>query len=95
MRGADGYTESMFTMSRLDDPISESHPLRPIRLYLNEALTRMGGVFSSMYEIDAKEKERPNGTRSQKCVQMLPDLSVCPLPSVQHLNQGNSASIRS
>jgi transposase len=54
MRGADGYTESMFTMSRLDDFVPANHPLRPIRLWLNEALTRMDSVFSRMYESDAK-----------------------------------------
>jgi transposase len=54
MRGADGYTESMFTMSRLDDFVPANHPLRPIRLWLNDALTRMDSVFSRMYESDAK-----------------------------------------
>jgi transposase len=54
MRGPDGYTESMFTMSRLDDFVPANHPLRPIRLWLNEALTRMDEVFSRMYESEAK-----------------------------------------
>ncbi len=45
MRGADGYNESMFTMSRLDDVVPANHPLRPIRQWLNDALTRMGPVF--------------------------------------------------
>lgn len=54
MRGPDGCTESMFTMSRLDDFVPANHPLRPIRLWLNEALTRMDEVFSRMYESEAK-----------------------------------------
>jgi len=54
MRGADGYTESMFTMTRLDDFVPANHSLRPIRLWLNEALTRMDTVFSRMYESDAR-----------------------------------------
>ncbi|MFP4854710.1 transposase, partial [Paraburkholderia sp. BR14264] len=54
MRGADGYTESMFTMSKLDDFVPVNHPLRPIRLWLNDALARMDPVFSRMYESDAK-----------------------------------------
>lgn len=54
MRGADGYTESMFTMSRLDDFVPANHPLRPIRLWVNDALTRMDAVFSRMYESDAR-----------------------------------------
>jgi hypothetical protein len=28
--GADGYTEAMFTMAKLDDFVPASHPLRPI-----------------------------------------------------------------
>ena len=54
MRGADGYTESMFTMSRLDDFVLANHPLRPVRLWLNEALGRMNTVLSRMYESDAR-----------------------------------------
>ncbi|MCX4163674.1 MULTISPECIES: IS5 family transposase [Paraburkholderia] len=55
MRGADGYTESMFTISRLDDFVPAGHPLRPIRMWLNDALGRMDAVFSRMYESDAKD----------------------------------------
>lgn len=54
MRGADGYTESMFTMAKLDDFVPANHPLRPIRAWLNDALGRMDSVFSRMYESDAK-----------------------------------------
>ncbi len=51
MRGAHGYTESMFTMSKLDDFVPANHPLRPIRLWLNEALARMDTVFSRTYQL--------------------------------------------
>ncbi|CAJ7187569.1 transposase IS4 family protein [Burkholderia pseudomallei] len=54
MRGADGYTEAMFTMTKLDDFVPASHPLRPIRVWLNDALKRMDADFSRMYESDAK-----------------------------------------
>ncbi|VVE21876.1 transposase [Pandoraea fibrosis] len=54
MRGAEGYTETMFTMVKLDDFVPANHPLRPTRLWLNEALKRMDGVFARMYESDAK-----------------------------------------
>lgn len=47
MRGADCYTESMSTVAKLDDFVPSNHPLRPIRMWLNEALKRM-------YESDAK-----------------------------------------
>ncbi len=54
MRGADGYTESMFTMAKLDDFVPANHPLRPVRAWLNDALKRMDPVFTRMYESDAK-----------------------------------------
>ncbi|AEI82541.1 transposase IS4 family (plasmid) [Cupriavidus necator N-1] len=31
MRGADTFTESLFTMRRLEDFVPQSHPLRPVR----------------------------------------------------------------
>jgi len=36
MRASDTYTESLFTMSKLEDFIPQSHPLRPIRKMVNE-----------------------------------------------------------
>jgi hypothetical protein len=41
MRGPDGFTESMFTVLKLDDFVPKDHPLRPIRTWLNDALKRM------------------------------------------------------
>ncbi len=41
MRASDTYTESLFTMSKLEDFIPQSHPLRPIRKMVNEALTNL------------------------------------------------------
>jgi hypothetical protein len=54
MRGADGYTESMFTVTKLDDFVPANHPLWPIWTWLNEALVRMNVVFMRTYESDAK-----------------------------------------
>ncbi len=54
MRGPDGFTESMFTVLKLDDFVPKDHPLRPIRAWLNDALKRMDDVFARMYEADAK-----------------------------------------
>ena len=52
MRGADTYTESLFTMRRLDDYVPANHPLRLIRKMANEALAKMDGLFARMYEAD-------------------------------------------
>ena len=54
MRGCDTFTEGLFTMRRLDDFVPASHPLRRIRIMANEALARMGELFSRMYEADVK-----------------------------------------
>lgn len=54
MRGADSYTEGLFTMRRLDDFVPANHPLRRIRVMVNEALGKMDELFSRMYAADVK-----------------------------------------
>ncbi|EON19510.1 transposase ISRme1 [Cupriavidus sp. GA3-3] len=54
MRGADTFTESLFTMRRLDDFVPKSHPLRPIRTMVNQVLAKMDRLFEGMYEADIK-----------------------------------------
>lgn len=49
MRGADVFTESLFTMRRLDDFVPANHPLRPIREMVNAALAQMQSLFTGMY----------------------------------------------
>ena len=49
MRASDTCTESLFTMSMLEDFIPQSHPLRPIRKMVNEALAHLEGFLTSMY----------------------------------------------
>lgn len=54
MRGADTFTESLFTMQKLEDFVPAEHPLRPIRQMVNAALVKMDALFSGMYEADIK-----------------------------------------
>ena len=54
MRGADTFTESLFTMRHLDDFVPANPPLRPIRKMVNAALVKMDALLSSMYEADIK-----------------------------------------
>jgi transposase len=54
MRGSGSYTEGLFTMRRLDDFVPANHPLRRIRIMINEALAKMDELFSRMYEADVK-----------------------------------------
>ena len=54
MRGADTFTESLFTMRKLEDFVPADQPLRPIRAMVNEALIKMDDLFAGMYEADIK-----------------------------------------
>lgn len=54
MRGADTFTESLFTMRRLDDFVPARHPLRPIREMVNQALKDIEPLLSGMYAADIK-----------------------------------------
>ncbi|WP_244818645.1 IS5 family transposase [Caballeronia sp. Lep1P3] len=58
MRGADTFTESLFSFRKLDDFVPASHPLRSIRVMANEALAKMDRLFSEMYEVDIKGGRR-------------------------------------
>jgi transposase len=54
MRGADTFTENLFTMRKLEDFIPADHPLRVIRQMANAALEKMNDLFAEMYEADIK-----------------------------------------
>lgn len=49
MRGSDGMQEALFTLAKLEDFVPSDHPLRPIRLLVNEALGRLNGLFNTIY----------------------------------------------
>lgn len=54
MRGADVLQESLFSVRKLDDFVPATHPLRPIRERVNQALARLDGLFSRMYTDGAR-----------------------------------------
>ena len=54
MRGADSYSENLFSTVRLEEFVPATHPLRPIRDWVNQALAGMDQKFSAMYEADRK-----------------------------------------
>jgi transposase len=59
MRGADTFTEGLFTLKKLDDFVPANHPLRIIRTMVNKALAEMGELFAQMYE-DGVKGGRPS-----------------------------------
>jgi len=54
MRGADTFTEQLFSIQRLEDLVPVDHPLRPIRAMVNAALVKMDALLAGMYEADIK-----------------------------------------
>jgi transposase len=54
MRGADTFTESLFTMRHLDDFVPENHRLRAVRKMVNLALKNIEPLLSGMYAADIK-----------------------------------------
>lgn len=54
MRAADTFTESLFTVRRLDDFVPHNHPLRPVRDMVNKALKNIEPLLSGMYAADIK-----------------------------------------
>ncbi len=41
--------EPLFTTVKLEDFVPADHPLRPLRLLVNQALKRLNGLFSTIY----------------------------------------------
>lgn len=49
MRGLDEMQESLFSVAKLEDFVPEDHPLRPVRLLVNDALKKLNGLFNLIY----------------------------------------------
>jgi transposase len=49
MRGSDGMQEGLFTLAKLDAFVPADHPLRAIRVLVNEALVGLNELFNSIY----------------------------------------------
>jgi transposase len=71
MRGADGMQEALFTVAKLEDFVPADHPLRPIRLLVNEALGRLGGLFNAIYADSGRASIAPEKLLRAMLVQVL------------------------
>lgn len=49
MHGADATQGSLFTVAKLDDSMSTDHPLRAIRVLVNDVLAVMNSEFDTIY----------------------------------------------
>src|SRR5450755_2034273 len=59
MRGADAMQESLFTVAKLDDFVPADHPLRPMRVLVNDALTAMNAQFNAIYADSGRDSIAP------------------------------------
>ena len=59
MRGADAMQESLFTVAKLDDFVPADHPLRAIRVLVNDALTAMNAQFNAIYADSGRDSIAP------------------------------------
>ncbi|CAD6563334.1 hypothetical protein LMG24235_08578 [Paraburkholderia sabiae] len=64
MRGADTFTESLFSFRKLDEFVPASDPVRSIPVMANEALAKMDGLFAGMYEADIRVGAQASRPRS-------------------------------
>lgn len=59
MRGSDAMQESLFTVTKLDDFVPADHPLRSIRVLVNEALARLNERFNAIYADTGRDSIAP------------------------------------
>lgn len=70
MRGSDTFTESLFTLRKLEDFVPADHCLRPIHEMANAALVQMDALFSGMCAADVTDG-RP-GIAPEKLLHAMP-----------------------
>jgi len=71
MRGEDGLQESLFTVAKLEDFVPADHPLRPIRALVNEALSRLHGLFNTIYADSGRASIAPEKLLRAMLIQVL------------------------
>jgi hypothetical protein len=49
MRGEDQRSGSLFSYVDLEARVAADHPLRPIRMIVNDALNELSGAFAALY----------------------------------------------
>ena len=59
MRGSQKQQDSLFSYGSLEKRIPKSHPLRPIRKMVDEALKKMSNKFSELYSYTGRPSIAP------------------------------------
>lgn len=71
MRGIDVAPRNLFSYVRLEDRVPEDHPLRAIRVMVDEALSRMDGLFDRMYSDMGRPSIAPEKLLRAQTLQIL------------------------
>jgi transposase len=71
MRGDDIRQNELFSYGSLEERVPESHPLRPIREMVDEALTQMSGRFDDIYGSEGRPSIAPERLLRALLLQML------------------------
>jgi transposase len=71
MRGDDIQQSELFSYGSLEERVPEGHPLRPIRLMVDEALKDMSGRFDEIYGADGRPSIAPERLLRALLLQML------------------------
>ena len=71
MRGEDIQQNELFSYGSLEERVPESHPLRPIRQMVDEALTQMSGRFDEIYGSEGRPSIAPERLLRALLLQML------------------------
>jgi transposase len=71
MRGDDVQQNELFSYGSLDERVPEKHPLRAIRMMVDEALREMSGRFDEMYPEEGRRSIPPERLLRALLLQML------------------------
>jgi transposase len=71
VRGEDIFQESLFTTIQLESFVPSNHPLRPIRILLDQAMHNLNGLFDSIYADRGRESIPPERLIRAQLLQVL------------------------
>lgn len=71
MRGSDDIQEGLFSFSKLEDFVPAEHPLRSVRVLVNQALVALNGLFNEMYSDSGRASIAPEKLLRAMLIQVL------------------------
>jgi len=71
VRGTDVFHESLFTTVQLDSFVPHNHPLRPIKILLDEAMKNLNWLFDGIYADSGRESIPPERLIRAQLLQVL------------------------